>query len=676
MADGMALPLDQTPDDPAAIRPEDQARARLRRTLVTLPFTPGELETWYARIDRAKKRITDREAAWDALLNEYEPVVNEHASAPDIKTNSHFRNIHTKSGQLFVQNPEVRLTPSVRLQQSRQIPGPPDPMTGQPSLVTLRASDALAIRQAVINQQLGPERIDASAVMDECIFDMQGYSGIACVQVEYVAYTLPAPNPAAQPDPLTGLVDPTAAPTIDVPIHQDWVAERFDAKQLLLDDELRTSNPRHARWIGREVIMSKRVAMRKYGLTEDELGQGTTEQDRTARTHQTPDEFALEDSIRLYLVWFKCAHFTDDGHPQKIYELVLTERYRDRPAVYRPWQHQTFDERGQLTDDSLDTFPIFIGSLRVKSSDPFPQADSAFTHALIKQLNTFRQQMVRLRDVAIGKYFYDTDAIDTKDLMAMRDGEVGAYIGMKPGAGLQGWDKIFYTTAQAKSTPDDWRTMALLKADMDETLGISANQAGVQTENIRSATETQVVQLNAQGRQQKERNRVVAFFLSWVRAIDILIFRYAVGDHYVNVVGPNGMARLEQWNREIGSGRFSYAIKPDSQLAVDRARDRQQRLAYYNAVAPDPLTNRPTLLRALALDFGEDPLETVLDPNAVNAQMMVAQATGLPGGQPPHPGGPASKHQAERSGRLPNAPNVSGPGDNRQERNPRPNGPA
>lgn len=671
--DPMAAASPAPAPEPAA--PADP-NAVLRKTLVTLPITIEELGEWFTRIEKAQERTKKVEGEWDALIDEYTPVVANSGSPESVKVNAHFRNIHTKSGQLFVQSPEVRLTPLEYMKDLQQtIPGPPGP-DGMPVPQTIRAIDALSARQAWLNHFLANE-IDAAQVMDECLFDMQGYSGLACVHVEYSAYTLPAPNPQAQPDPLTGLpLDPTAPPSIDVPIHQSWVAERFDAKALLVDEELRSSDiSKKSRWIGRTLVLSKRVAMRKYGLTEEELGNGTESDDRVATSGAAQSDAVAKDFVRLHLVWFYAAHFTDEGHPKKIYELVLLEGNKEVPVVYRPWQHQTFDERGQLTHDSLDVFPIFVGSLRVKSSDPYVKADSAFTNAQAKQLNTFRQQMVKLRDVAIGRYFYDTDAIDAKDLERMKAGGVGDYIGMKPGTGMQGWDKIFYTTAQVKSTPDDWRTMQMLKTDMDETLGISANQAGVQTETTRSATETQVVQLNAQGRSQKEKNRVIAMFLAWVRAVDILLYRYAVGDKYVEVVGQTGARKLEMWNKQIGAGRCAYSIKPDSQLLMDKARDRQQRMAYYNAVAQDPLTNRPVLLRSLALDFGEDPASVVLDPVQVNATMMAEQATGLPMGQPPH-GGPANKHLAEKSGQTPNAPGAAASGDNRQERNPRPMGPA
>ena len=127
-----ATPAPDAPPDASAAPPS------LQQSLNTVPLTPDDLADWWKRIEAAKQRTKDREGRWDALLNEYVPEVNEQPRAEDVKVNAHFRNIHTKMGQLFVRSPKVILQPKGPAFDAVQTI---DPMTMQPKIVS--ASDAV-----------------------------------------------------------------------------------------------------------------------------------------------------------------------------------------------------------------------------------------------------------------------------------------------------------------------------------------------------------------------------------------------------------------------------------------------------------------------------------------------------------------------------------------------------
>lgn len=665
----------------------------LRQSLNPLELTADDIALWWARIKASESRIEHREQSWDALVEEYIPEVLDQPSSTSVKTNTHFRNIHTKTGQLFVRSPKVIMSAKgPALDQIIQT----DPATGQP--ISLTAADVVPIRQAVINYFMSPEEIDGVRLMDECLFDMQGYSGLACVRVGYrsvsrtVQRPIMTPDPNYQEPPQTGLLGlaPAAPPPmiqatdpqtgqpmtepVPVIIHEKWYAEKFSSKKLLLDEQLHSPRiEEKSRWIGMVDFLPKRQATRLFGLTEDELGAGVEEDDRIYQSEEDRSASAsLKDLVKVYRVWYKAHHFLDhdpndptdhSDHPDAINELVLLDAQKEMTIVSRPSVDQSFDQMGKLTYDSLIGFPIKVGSLRDFLDSPFAIADSAFTDPLVKSLDVHLQQGLQLRDAAIGKYLYDTDVLDAEDLKAIKTGPVGSFIGVKSGALAQGADKIFFTTAQVRSTTDDGRMAQELKSTINETLGISETSAGGNPDTVRSATEIRDSSAGGAGRQEKEQTRTVEFYLSIVRAVDTLIFRYATGDRYVTVVGEDGSSKLQQWNKKLGSGCYSYEIKVDSQLRNDVARDRQQKIAAYTVMAPDQMVNRPPILRDIARDFGWDPSLIVLaDP--------LAQAM-----QPVH-GGSANKHMSERSGNVPNAPGAAETGDNRQERNPRPGGPA
>lgn len=675
-----AAPAPVPPTNGNGGAPQNDPAPDLQKSLNPLPLSAQEISEWWARIEASEARVEQREDQWDALVEEYVPHISDKAAPEDPKCNAHFRNIHTKTGQLFVRSPKVIMTPKGPALDQEVVIGP----DGVP--MSLTAADAVPIRQAVINYYLGPEEIDGVRLMDECLFDMQGYSGLACVKVGYRSVSRTVQRPVMQPapappamgqvgldalapapmvpalDPFTGLPQMESVPVI---IHERWYAEKFSTKKLLLDEQLHSPRvEERSRWIGRKHYLPKRQAMRLYGLTEDEVGSGVSEDDRIyqAPEDRSADTTALKDLIAVYEIWYKAMYFTDADHPDAINELVLLENNKERTVVSRPSLDQTFDEQGKLSYDSLIGFPIKVGSLRDFLDSPFTLADSAFTNAQAKNLDVHVQQMLKLRDAAVGKYFYDTDAIDAEDLKKMRDGEVGAFIGLKSGALAAGSDKVFYTTAQVRATADDWRTADMLKSTMNETLGISETSAGGNPDTVRSATEIQESSSGGAGRQEKEQARVIEFYLQIVRAIDTLIFRYATGERYVTVVGEDGTKTLAQWNKKLGAGCYSYDIKPDSQLRNDVARDRQQKIAAYTVMAPDQMVNRPPILRDIARDFGWDPSLIVL-PSPIQ------QAA-----QPPH-GGSANKHISELSGAIENRPGAAASGDNRQDRNPRPGGP-
>lgn len=697
------FPISEAPPPP--VQPATPATAPaptgLRKALVTIQMTNEDVKAWRGRISKSEEATKAREGEWDMLWKAYLPTVN--ANAEDVKYHGHFRNVHTKMGQLFVRSPEVRLSPKGPGKEEQPQPPVPDPMTGmmmpQP---TLRASDGIAIRQAVINEFMGPDYIDAKTLMDQCCLDVQAYSGFTAVLVSYRSVSKTIQRPIMGPDPTfvppppmpgslglntpappqVPMTDPmTGQPqtqTIQVPIYECWEATRLHPKKVLFDERLKSDrHDKDSRWIGQRFFLPVRLAQRQYGLTDLEVEQAIATDDRTylddtANASGNTDK----DLLGGHKIWLKSEYFLgpeeapNADNPEMIVELVFFDCVPDAPVVYRPSLDQTFDDTGALTDDSLVGFPLIIGSLRPTIDSPYPKSDSAFTNSDIKHLNTHRRQMVQIRDASVGKVLLDSSVFDDEALNTIKGGTAGDTILVKSGTLASGADKVMANTSQVHTTPDDWRTAALLKADMDETLGISAPQAGGQTDTVRSATEIATMNSGSVGRSSKEQDRLMAFFLKIVRAVDTLIFRNATGNRYVMVAGDKGAQELKVWNRKIGSGRYSYDIKPDSQLAIDVTRDRQQVVAYYNVVAPDPLTNRAPILREIGAKFGMDPMETVLDPNVVNANMAMQQK-GIPMGQPPHGGGPVNKHAQEQSGARPNQPGAAESGDNRQERNPR-----
>lgn len=656
--------------------------------LLQLTMTKAEADEWKGRIDRSRNRVKNREKQWDSLLKEYTPTIEPSGHAEDVKTNKHFRNVHSKIGQLFYRSPDLVLTPrGVVLDPQIDI----DPRTGQPRInpltgqpVILTAEDIVSIKQEALNQKLGRDGIKATRLIDELLFDNLAWSGISASKLGYSCTFKEIQEPVTQPDPnwvpppmapgnilgLGGAPQPPMVPVMDpkdpfgqtpmmrtvkVPIYEEYYWRRMSPKKVLFNDDLRSTRyDEDATWEGMEFFIAPKRAQAVFKLTDAQIAKCATD-DRLYK-HEG-DEVGTPALLHGVEIWSKAAHFRDDQpHPQAIDQIVFIDGVEEgMPSVYRPSPDQTFDDRGRLTEDSLIGFPIRILTIRDYPDSPFPISDSGFTNSGIKQLNTYRKQGVQLRDAQIGKYLYDQGSFDVDEITILKNGAVGDWVGVEEGKLALGIDKILGVTPQVKGTRDDYQGAALLERDIDETLGISSVQAGTPEATVRSATEIANVATAIAARNEKEQGRVVDFYLDGARMIDSLMMRYATQDEYVHIAGQDGLRKMVRWNNKLIAGKWMYDIAPDSQARVDTAQDRTQTLTLYNLTAADPLVNRNYLLRRLCRLFGMDPSKLILDPT-----LMMSQ--------PPHGGGssgaPVNKHEAGKSGGRPNQP---GNEDHRQQ---------
>lgn len=693
---------EQVEAGPGDVRPTIQTKGDPK--LVTLPMTDEQLSQWWKDIEAANARIDSRKDRWDILLKEYLPVVVASGTSEALKVGTHFRNVHTKLGQMFYRSPELFLTPDDPSPAQNQIPNPMAAMQpGAPPFLTME--DIISVKQAVLNKTLGRDGIKANRLMDELLFDVLAWAGFGVAKLGYrctmkavkepVMQPAPPPpmmfpDPSAPPAPLEGagapvpaagvapggpspsgspvpppppmvpVTDPnTGEPmtrTVNVPIHEEWYARRFSPKKFLCNADLKSGRfDEDATFMGMHFYMSpkaamKPVAMGGFGLTEDDVSKAQSDD----RVFQYEEDKQSQGSGLIHGIEITCkaSYFTDEAHPLAMCQLILIDGIKDRPLVWRMSPDQTMDPNtGQLSKDSLIGFPFIMLNIRDLADTPFAPSDAAFANAGAKELNTYRRQSVQIRDAQIGKYLYDGSVFDEVELPALKDSPAGTQIAVTAGALANGVDKVYASTTQINRTVDDYRGQDIIKRDLDEMLGISANQAGVESDTIRTATETATVQSGANARAEKERGRVIDFYLDLARKIDQLLMRYADANQYVEMTGQDGAKRMQVWNSQMISGKFLYEIAPDSQIAPDNAQDFKSLLDFYNLAAQDPLFNRAYVLKVLARMKGLDPSKVVLNPMQVPTQV-------------PHGGGEVNQHMASNSGNRPNEP---GAGNRRQE---------
>lgn len=690
--------------------------------LVALSMTPEQVGEWWARIKESDDRVRLWSEAWDILLDEYMPIVMKSGVAETVKTNTHFRNVHAKIGQLFYRSPDLVLTPKdISPKKLMPYPTPEQPQG------TLSIEEITSLKQEILRSKLGRNGIKVERLFDELLFDCLAWSHLACSKIGYECTFKPIQQPKMVPaPPLSGAVlnlggpqtpqmvpDPTGAmETVNVPVYENYYWRRFSAKKLILDADLKSTRyDEDATLIGHHFFWTPEKVSKRFKIPIEEL---TGKSDESQYVHEYgADKTAKTKGLIHGVELFVKAHvYTDEVHPLAINQLVLIEGKMDAPVVWRPSPDQEFETQGprvgQLTVDSMTGFPIRILTIRDLADSPAPPSDAAFENSLAKQKNVSRRQSIRYRDAAIGKTLYDGSAFDDQDVEKVKNGEVGDWIEVEEGKLANGVDKIMANTQQVHASPDDYRLESSINQDILETLGMS-NPGGSVNSTIHTATEIATVQQTSNARNDKELNRVVDHYLEGARMIDQLTMRYSTAEEYQSVVGEDGARKLYAWTNKLISWAAEYDIAPDSQLRADASKDFQLSMQMYNLTAKDPLVNRLYVLRRMARQRGWDPMKVAppppptqgpkppepsvtislkaediigasailkVDPTDTGAQIIMDLAMQAkiapppPPGPPPH-GGAAptaevvSDHQLSTSGNRPNEPGV---GNHRAER--------
>lgn len=650
--------------------------------LISLPIAPDPVtfcDQWWGEVNKSDDRIKARAEKWDILLEEYIPVVEKTGTPEAVKTNRHFRNIHTRMAQLFYRCPDLFLEPydpsPAQMQQPNpmQATAPMNPMTGiQVQLPPITMEDIVSVKAALLNRTLGRDGIKAHRLMDELLFDVLGWAGIGVAKVGYRCVVKPIQQPVMGPPPMPmmpagvlGLqqpqppMDPTMPPppmvpqshpvtgaplmqTIQVPVFEEEYARRVSPKKFISNADWKTQRlDDDATVAGMHFYLDPKRAQRDFDLTDEEITKATADDKVFKYKEDSANNAAtLMHGVEL---WVKASYYTDEVHPQALCQLILFEGVK-RPVVWRMSPYQEFDDRGRLTQDSMIGFPILYMNIRPIADTPFTPSDAAFVNNQVKELNTYRRQGVQLRDAAIGKVLMDADAFNSDDDMkAMKEGEAGATIFVKGGTLANGVGGVMASTVQITRTMDDYKGQEIIDRDMDSTLAINNNSAGIELDTGRTATENANMQGGARSRNDKDRGYVIDFYLDLARKVDSLLMRFTDQDKYMLVAGPDGAKRMMIWQKSVVAGKYLYDIAPDSQMAPDNAVGFKQDLDYYNLAAPDPLFNRAYMMRRLARHRGLDPSKVVLDPS----QMM---------NQPPHGGGPVNQHMNSNSGKRTNEP--------------------
>ena len=560
-----------------------------------LPLVPeghGSLTYWQQQIkDSEDKRRSYKESDWDRNVQSY--LGKTLTVAPTVDTVTvpkDFANVERKKAELFFQNPEVNLNP--------KLPG---------------LEDATQVFQAVLNFYLGPDKVDAGAMMTECTFDACmtalmvskiGYESFQQGTTEVPTGEM-APGPEEPPPPgsILGLSAPPPAlvpVTAPVPrtIYERYFWNRVSPAKLLLPCDFGSFDYDSAPWLGFEFEDDWAVVAKKYGLAEDarpSMGRG----DAPNRLRSERDDHTrTTDRVRGYEIWYRANIYdTEQVHPEKLRYLVLIDGL-DHPVKHTDSPYQRELPGGQLI--GMKGFPIHVGAIRYVSDTAYPVAETTASRPQVLELGKSRTQMLNQRDRNTPMRLVDTARIGGEDgLSKLRRNE---WQGVIPVQGLDVNQPPIVAVQQAPYPPEDFQFNSIIARDLDEVWAFGANQRGMETTERKTATEIKNIQQNVSSRLDYERRQVIRYYVSGAEKLGALLQLFADDQDYVQVVGPDGVRRLQAWNKDTIAGEFVFDARPDSAVRLDAAQEYRDTIELYNLAGRDPHVNRvPILMKLMRL---------------------------------------------------------------------------
>ena len=566
------------PTDPPALDAAAPASSEL----------PFDKSAWLARIQGSKDATQDIIEQGKKNVRKYRnKPLKSRPRADVVAVPVDFTKVEAKRPQLFYQVPEVQLNG-----------------------LTPESEKTAPLSQAVLNQYLGPSKINIKSTMDEILFDILcpvGF-GVICLGYETKTRTVPA-----QVDPMT--MQPMGPPT-QVPIWEQYFAHRVAPGLFLIDPDFTGSDFDRALWLGYRRY--KNVPAGTPGATSR-----SKDDDRLLSDPKTKERGGVPRKWGT-VVWYRTIIEDPDAHPDAFRTFTWWDG-DDAPEEHRDSPFQTTDANGKL--GGLLSNPIKVLTLRYVSDCAFPPSDCDITRNIVDERSRGRTQLLQHRNRTLPVTFFDSTRVGKEAMEKIEKGDIDQLVGI-PSVD----PTMFVPLQQADLKPTNYEFDRVAEKDTNEAWALSPNQSGMASENVITATEAQTMKAGADTRLDYERGKVALFFCEKIAAsVMTLIQLFADQTSYVQMLGgklapqpPQGMdpmaaetqaaSNLVAWNKQNIQGEFAFSVKLNSQLRPDTTADQQRAVQWLNVSAPSPHINQAENWKMMAHAFGLDPSLIIAQP--------------------------------------------------------------
>jgi hypothetical protein len=555
---------DYLPDAAPEVAPVDPTR-------LPLPLDgPGSLAFWRGEIAAARDELKKELPDWRENLKRYTGGYRQ-AQGFELRdttqVNIDYEKTEQKKAQLFYKVPEVVLTPRN-----------PD------------SAAAVPVFNAVLNQKLGPDDTDVLSAVDECLSDVICPAGLAWVKVGYTASVTP---PTA----------PGLPPTVS---HSCYYIERGSPAKLLVPSGFIRSNYQQADWLG----------FRSF-VDDQELATLSDVHPPSSEAGSQYDQDLLIDTSKHHVgrpgkavteIWYWAYRIAPTVTDRRIVRHLVLVEGEDAPRVHEDSPYQRLDpQSGHLL--GIEGFPIKVLTLRYTPDSHFPKSDCQMSRPAVDELSQTRTIQMQQKRRALPMRGVDRGRIDPATIAKLEQGEVQSII-LTDGAPHEIIEMIALPTLPRDTSIASDISMR----DIDRAWALGQNQSGITEQGSKTATELTYMNQATDIRLDKERDKVLRWFVSIVSALGGLIQLFADDMDYVELAGPGGAKQMQAWNRLTVPGKFVYNVKPDSAKRLDQQAERKMALDRYQLTANDPFNNRLEGLRDVYVAFGEDPARHLQQP--------------------------------------------------------------
>lgn len=482
---------------------------------------------------------------------------------------------------------------------------------------------------AITNYNLGPEGVNASAMMFEAQTDVlvQGYAVTKIGYENVVDGKKPMPTGQMIPDPafqqapgaILGLQSPPMVPEtieIDNIISETYYWRRIPPGFLLAPSDFRGSNFDDAAWLAWR--FSEDVPDNETGGYEgdkdDELL--LVEQD-SGKSGKTKKRCGTE-------VWYKASRFDQDvKHPDVVRTFKLYDNEPDardrRNSPFQRWMQPA--QPGQPPAEPLPAYqpgavlvgmrgyPLHILTLRYTPDTAFPMSDVAMGGPIADEISTGRTQLLRRRERSLPTVLFDATRVDRDVLGKIERNENTGFVGVNGSP-----NEIFLSLDKGQFGRENFAFNDQAQADYDKTWTHGANGGTLRADSPETATKSSQIQQSIENRLQLERTRELEWFVAGASKLMSLYQIFADAEDYAPLVGQDGVTRLAAWDKTKIPGQFVLKARPNSHIRLNPEQDFQQDLQLFNLAGNAPEGNRMYMLQRLFMKRGWDPARALQPP--------------------------------------------------------------
>jgi hypothetical protein len=558
-------------------------------------------EMWRARIEACRKaRDPNVTGIWrdNVAFRVQKPfapdITNEDQDSPDqIAVPADWSRTRAKGAALFSQLPRVSLDATLKQYVS-----------------------AVPQFEKIVNFYV--PKAGAAAVMEECTMDAvnaAGHCGAMAVyeatfgepvQVPTIAVNLPPP--LIQAGIALKLIPTT---TVRPPVSERFRWYRISPANLLRPVEFTGSDWQRAPWLGHEGTKPWPEAVRDFKLTESDKseccqsGEGTV--DTLAGQVNLNGEAVGEICKYQEIFYWGCGVVPGELRFEAIYRIVFVTG-KEAPVIHEAYRGQRWNAEAREFV-GVTRLPIEVGTLTYISDKAIPPSDSEIGRPMVLEQIRSRSQMILQRTRNLPVRTVDVNRVTPAVLdLLMR----GMWQGFIPVSGPG--DRAITQVASAAFPREDFSFDQVSNRDLDDAWSMSPNQMGSFSGGERSAREAGIIAGAYASVIGVQRAKMVKFFLGLVETTMGLLQLHLDRHEAEPIVGPDGVQKLDAWDRSKIAGKFVASVRQDATVLLDTDVRINQLMKYLNLVGKSGRVNIDPVIEEITALSGIDPADVMLPP--------------------------------------------------------------